>query len=280
MSVPVTKALIPMAGSNHDSLPLQTVLAADGLATPLIRHQIDELFAAGVREVCLVVSEGSHALVAPVLGDYGDRIQYVWQKQPLGFGHALWCARDWAGRDPVLVQVCDHVFLSSTAVSCVRQVAEAWAVRGASVCAVQRLKESEVPRVGVVAGKRLENQLDTYLLEAFLEKPTLTKAELLPHIPGLGSNEYLCSAGIFVVGPVFFDILGEFATGPADQLRWLAPAFTELMRRESLYGLEFQGRRINLEERFGLVRAQLALGLASPDRDALLTLLLEEAVRR
>ena len=277
---PVTKALIPMAGSSHVTLPLQTVLGADGLPSTVIQHQVSELFAAGIEKICLVVSDAVHALVAPVLAPYGDRIAFVWQREPRGFGHALWCARDWVERDPVMVQVCDHIFLSSSDLSCVRQLADAWSDQGASVCALKRIRESEVPRVGVVSGKRQDGNTDTYLLQAFLEKPSLTKAELLPHIPGLGSSEYLCSAGLFVLSPGFFAILEELqGTGEGEPLRWLAPALTELMRRESVYGFELKGRRINLEEPLGLVRAQVAMGLASSHRDLMFSLLLEESVR-
>jgi len=131
----------------------------------------------------------------------------------------------------------------------------------------------------VVSGQRLEGQ-GRFLLQAFLEKPSVTKAELLPHVSGLGSNEYLCSAGLFLLTPSFFDILDGFVKAQTpEKLRWLAPAFTELMKRQSLYGLEFEGRRINLEEPWGLVRAQIALGLQSADRDRLLALLVEESVR-
>ena len=180
----------------------------------------------------------------------------------------------------MLVQVCDHLFLSSGEVSCVRQMIEAWEARGSSICGIQRIKEVEVPRVGVVSGKRVDDEALLYLLDSFLEKPSLTKAELLPHIQGLGANEYFCSAGIFVLGASFFDILGGFAErGGVEELRWLAPALMELMRRESVYGREIEGRRINLEERFGLLRAQVAMGLASSHRDAVSTVMLEEALR-
>ncbi len=148
------------------------------------------------------------------------------------------------------------------------------------MCAVQRLRESEVPRVGVVSGKRQEGSQDTYLLEAFLEKPTLTKAELLSPVPGLAANEYLCSAGLFVLSPAFFSILNELAQAERwTELRSLAPALSELMRRESVVGLEFRGRRLNLEEPFGLVRALVAMGLARSDREVVLAMLLEESVR-
>jgi len=276
----VDKALIPMAGARHVTLPLQTVLGSDGLPSTVIQHQVSELVAAGIEQICLVVTDTVHALVAPVLAPFAHHITYIWQTELLGFGHALWCARDWVAGDPVVVQVCDHVFLSSVPASCVRQVVEAWSLRRASVCAVKRIREAEVPRVGVVSGKRLTGSGDTYLLEAFLEKPSLTKAELLPHVPGLGSSEYLCSTGLFALSPGFFEILDELHQKPeGEPLRWLAPAFTELMRRESLFGFELQGRRINLEEPFGLLRAQVAMGLASPHRDVLLSLLLEESVR-
>ena len=278
-AVPIVKALIPMARGNHASLPLQTVLGGDG-PVPVISHLISELLEAGIEEVCLVVNATSKALVAPILASYESHIHYVSQDEPRGFGHALWCAREWAGADPVLVQVCDHVFLSSIDASCVRQTIEAWEKGHSSICGIQRVREVEVPHVGVVSGKRVEGESNLYLLEAFLEKPSLTKAELLPHVPGLGANEYFCSAGIFVLSPLFFDILQGIAdSGRMEELRWLAPPLTELMRRESLFGLEVQGRRINLEEPLGLVRAQIAMGLASTDRATLLALMLEEAIR-
>ncbi len=280
MSVPkVTKALIPMAGRGHATVPLQTLTGVDGKTITVIEHQVAELLAAGIQEICLVVSEVARALVAPVLARFAGQISYVGQKDPKGFGHALWCAREWTGGQPVVVQVCDHVFLSSTSNSCVQQMTEEWNLRGASICAIQRLRESEVPRVGVVSGTRLEGDSRSFLLQAFLEKPSVTKAELLPHVSGLSSSQYLCSAGIFILSPAFFDILDEFRDSENGSLQWLAPALTELMKRESFYGLEFQGRRINLEEPLGLVRAQIAMGLNSPDRGRLLALMLEESVR-
>jgi UTP--glucose-1-phosphate uridylyltransferase len=259
---------------------LQTVLGPDARPVTVLVHQITELLASGIEEIGLVVSEAAHELTAGVLKPFGDRITFLWQNEPLGFGHALWQGKAWSSGEPVLVEVCDHVFLSSTSASCVGQVIDAWGARGASVCAIQRVREAEVSRVGVVAGQRLEGSPDTYLLQAFLEKPSLTKAELLPHVAGLGSSEYLCAAGLFVLSPGFFDVLDDLAaTTGSGSLRWLAPAFTELMRHESLYGLEYQGRRINLEEPFGLLRAQVAMSLGSADRDRVLALLLDESIR-
>lgn len=274
------QALIPLAAPQHQGLPLQSILGPDGRPVPVLIHQINALLAAGIEEVGLIVSTAVQALAAPVVASFGSRVTFLWQKEPKGFGHALWCAREWVGREPVLVQVCDHVFLSASDTSCVRQVIDAWEARGASICAVQRVREAEVSRSGIVSGKRVEGSDDTFLLQTFVEKPSLTKAELLPHVAGLGSSEYLSSAGLFALTPEFFDLLGVLADRREDGLlRWLAPAFTELMRRQSLYGLEFQGRRINLEEPLGLLRAQVALGLASPDRDQVLSLLLEESIR-
>lgn len=277
---PVRKALIPLAGAGHAALSLQTVMGPEARPVTVLVHQITELLAAGIDEIALVVSEAARDLASPVLKPFGDKITFLWQPEPRGFGHALWQSREWAAGAPVLVEVCDHVFLSTTAESCVAQILSAWKARGASVCAIQRIREAEVSRVGVVSGKRMEGSADTYQLQAFLEKPSLTKAELLPHVAGLGSSEYLCAAGLFVLSPGFFDILNDFAReGDEGQLRWLAPAFAELMRRETLYGLEYQGRRINLEEPFGLLRAQVAMSLASADRDRVLALLLEESIR-
>jgi UTP--glucose-1-phosphate uridylyltransferase len=280
-SAPVRKALIPLAGTHHASLALQTVLGPDARPVPVLVHQLNELAAAGIDEVGLIVSSPGRDLVAPVLEPFGDRVRYFFQEEPRGFGHALWGARSWVGRDPALVEVCDHLFLSTTAVTCVQQMVDAWRRGGAAVCAVQRVREPEVPRVGIVSGKRVEGSPDTYHLQAFLEKPSLTKAELLPHVSGLGSGEYLCAAGLYLFTPGVFDLFQEFVDrGEADQLRWLAPTFTQFMGRETFLGLEFQGRRINLEEPYGLLRAQVAMGLASADRDAVLSLLLEESLHR
>jgi UTP--glucose-1-phosphate uridylyltransferase len=277
---PARKALIPLGGTGHAALSLQTVLGPDARPVTVLVHQITELLDAGIDQIGLIVSDAARDLTAPVLKPFGGRITLVRQDEPRGFGHALWQARDWVAGDPAVVEVCDHVFLSTSADSCVRQVMTAWEARGASVCAIQRIRESEVSRVGVVSGKRLEGSSDTYLLQAFLEKPSLTKAELLPHVAGLASSEYLCAGGLFVLSPGFFTLLDELAArGDEAQLRWLAPALTELMRRQSLFGLEYQGRRINLEEPFGLLRAQVAMGLGSGDRDKVLALLLEESIR-
>ena len=110
-------------------------------------------------------------------------------------------------------------------------------------------------------------------VERILEKPAISKAELELITPGLRTGHYLCFFGIHVLTPAIFDILESHMSGAADYA--LTPALNELARRERYLAHEVKGVRYDLGQKFGLLRAQLALGIAGERQDEVLASVLE-----
>src|SRR5687767_15002292 len=103
----IRKAVITAAGRSQRALPLQTLVDRDGWQKSCLRIIVDEALSTGVEEVCVVVSPGDQAAYADAAGDAAGRLQFVEQARPLGYGHALLAAREFAGHDPFLHLVSD-----------------------------------------------------------------------------------------------------------------------------------------------------------------------------
>lgn len=273
----VRKAVLPLGGPNHASLPVQVLETQDGSKIPVLEYQIRTLLDAGIEEVALVLPASAPQIPGSLGKVFKGRVSACIQDKPAGFGHAVACARDWTAGEPFLVQVCDHMFFSRDSLSCAAQIIQVWMSRGSSVTALNRVNEREVPKLGLVVGRRLEGEERLYAVQEVLEKPSLTRAEQTPHVAGLRSNEYLCSSGLHVFTPLFMKILWKMQeAGQAEDLRWLDVAMAELMKHEVYLGMEIAGRRINLEEPYGLARAQIALALQSANPGVMMEILLEE----
>jgi UTP--glucose-1-phosphate uridylyltransferase len=136
-----------------------------------------------------------------------------------------------------------------------------------------------LPYYGTIGGKRAASRQGLYDVNLVIEKPTPTEAEQSLVVPGLRAAHYLCFFGMHVLTPGIMDVLAEQATNTQGNLQ-LAPALNVLAAKERYLAYELPGRRYNLGVKFGLLGAQIALGLAGSDREEVLTQLVEALAAR
>ncbi|HZP00615.1 MAG TPA: sugar phosphate nucleotidyltransferase [Terriglobia bacterium] len=269
----VRKAVITAAGANQRALPLQTLIH-DGVEKSVLGTLIEQALAANISDVCVIVWPGDEARYAQAAGSLAGAVRFVAQQKPRGYGHAIYCAREFVGDEPFLHIVGDHLYLSASKYGVQRlvQLAEAEAC---SVSGVQPTRESLLPRFGAVAGRRVPGRQGLYRVETVIEKPTPTEAEQRLMVPGIRAGYYLCYFGIHVLTPTVIDLLGRILADKPNESVTLSTALAELARQEQYLALEDVGRRYDLGARYGLLIAQLALALDGCDRDEVLSAMLQ-----
>ena len=272
----ISKAVITAAGRQQRALPLQTLIDSDGSEKPVLTILVEEVLRAGIEEICVVVCPGDASLYAEASGAYANRLTFVEQAEPRGYGHAVHCARDFCGSEPILHLVGDHLYVQLTETGCAERLVQVAETQSCAISAVQPSHESLLPFYGCVGGKRASGSPDLYVVEQVLEKPTPTDAEQWLIVPGLRAGHYLCFFGMHVLTPTVMDILGELidASRPEDGII-LADALAELARRERYLALEVEGQRYDVGVKYGMLVAQLALALNGREREEVLSRLLE-----
>lgn len=276
MPTKIRKALITAAGPGQRRLPLQSLTDRDGATKPALAIILDEMFAAGLERVGLVLAPGDRPAYEGVLSPYAERLVYLEQTRPHGYGHAVLCGREFIGGEPFLLQVSDHLYVSRIDKSCTQQLLELAEAESCAISAVQATHESQLRFYGTVSGTLRPGRAGVYQVESVIEKPTPTVAEQQCVVPGLRSGHYLCFFGMHVLTPTVFTLLADATTAAPDEKLGLTPALNQLAAREKYLAVEIAGRRADLEAHFGLLRAQIALGLHGSSREEVLALLTEE----
>ncbi|MCD6360057.1 MAG: UTP--glucose-1-phosphate uridylyltransferase [Armatimonadetes bacterium] len=272
----ISKAVITAAAPAQRSLPLQTLIDQDGEQRSVLGIIVSEALRAGIEEICVVVWPGDEDAYARVVGEHAGRLRFVHQAQPLGYGHAVYCAREFVGDDPFLHLVSDHLWVSRTGQGCAQKLVEVAEAEACSISAVQTTREALLPRYGAVGGQRLAGRQDLYKITTVIEKPTPTEAEQRLVVPGLRAGHYLCFFGMHVLTPVVMDILARDCEAAGAQGGiMLSPALAQLARREQYLALEAPGWRYDVGAKYGLLITQLALAVSGKDRDEILCQLLE-----
>ena len=272
----VSKAVITAAGKNQRMLPLQTLVDRDGISKSALAILAEEITAAGISEIAVIVCPGDEAAYSAAAGPLARQMRFIAQTEALGYGHAVHCAAEFTADDPFLLMVGDHLYTSRTEKSCTAQLLETAESAHCSVSAVQATHESKLPFYGSIGGRRVQGSDRLYEVETVIEKPTPTEAEQNLVVPGLRAGNYLCFFGMHVLTPSVMETLGrQLAAGQAD----LSAALAETARRERYLAHELQGRRHDLDLHYGLLTTQLALGLAGKDRDEVLSLIIEQLVQ-
>ena len=272
----IRKAVITAAARGQNQLPLQTLVDRDGSPKSALRIILEEAISSGVEAVCLVVRPDDQTAYSLAAGDLANRIHFVEQSHPRGYGHALFCAREFVGNDPFLHLVSDHLYVSRTKARCARQLVEVAESESCAVSAVQSTRESVLTHYGAIGGRRVPGTARTYEIEDVLEKPTPTEAEQKLIVPGLRQGHYLCFFGMHVLTPAVMNLLGEQIGQAKDGAPiQLSPALAALAQKERYLALEVQGVRYNIGLKYGLLVAQLALALDGKDREEVLAQMVE-----
>lgn len=274
----IRKALITAAGRDQRTLPLQTLVDRDGVPKTALGIIIEEALAAGVEEIGVVIQPGDQSAYASTAGAHAQRLRFIEQANPRGYGHAVVCGREFTDSEPFLLLVGDHVYVSDETGGCARQLVELAASEACAVSAVQPTHESKLPYFGAVGGRRLPAAKGLYEITDVLEKPTPTEAEQRVIVPGLRAGHYLCFFGMHVLTPAVMNLLAELLAGSGPV--HLSAALARLARRERYLAYEIAGRRHDIGAKYGLLTAQIALGLSGPERDEILGGLVELLAQR
>jgi len=272
----ITKAVITAAGRTQRTLPLQTVTDRDGVDKTVLHILAEETFQAGIDEVCVVVCPGDERPYAEAVGAYANRLTFVQQDEPLGYGHAVWCARQFTGDEPFLHLVSDHLYVNGGPTGCAQDLVEMAVAQNCAVSAVQPSHESLLPYYGCVAGRRVRGATGLYEVDTVMEKPTPTEAEQYLVVSGLRAGYYLCFFGMHVLTPAVQEILSQCMAEAAGQRQvTLSEALAVLARRERYLAMESQGLRYDVGVKYGILTAQLALALSGKDSELVLSRIIE-----
>ena len=298
----VRKAVIPAAGHATRQYPVSAcvrkglfpVIDRDGLPKPVLQLAVEEALAGGIEEIAIVVNPGDEeayrAAFCRLLGEryqafadkpwalemsahlqkLGERITFLHQTEPHGYGHAVWCARDWVGDEPFLVILGDHVFMSGTETPCAKQLLDAFRVLRKSVSGLQRIGPDALCRFGTVRAIPSELHDRTYRLQSIVEKPSLEYAREHLVINTLPRDTYLGWLGQHVVTPAIFECLDEQICMADRAEIGFTEAQAALCEREEYYGLEIDGTAHDTGQPGTYLCALLQIGLQGPYREQLL----------
>ncbi len=271
----LNKAVITAAGPDQTRLPLQRFVDLDGSEKTALQIIVEELSAAGVKEVAVVVRPGDQAAYTDTAANLPIDLAFIEQPAPRGYGHALCCAAPFIGDQPFVHLVSDHLYISGESRRCTQQLIEMARAEDCAVSAVQPTRENMLAYYGTIGGRRVEGRSDLYAIEKVVEKPTPTEAEQQLLVPGLRAGHYLCLFGMHVLTPLVMEILTEHVGQSNGKSIGLSPALSQLAARERYLALELNGTRYNIGVKYGLLMAQLALALHGDEREEVLAKLVE-----
>jgi len=275
----VKKAIIPAAGWGTRFLPATKAQPKEMLPIvdkPAIQYTVEEAVASGIEDIIIVTGRNKRAIedhfdrateLEMVLKEKGQHdllnliedisnlvdIHYVRQKEALGLGHAIYCARKFIGDEPFAVLLGDD--LIDAEVPCLRQLMDIYDQYQASVLAVQEVRREDVSRYGIVkpmtgddtAGKNY------FRVEDLVEKPAVDEAP---------SN--FAVIGRYIINPEVFEILGRIKPGAGGEIQ-LTDALGELVKTQPIYACVFNGERYDVGDKLGFLEATVMYALANPE---------------
>ncbi len=286
MSKPIRKAIFPVAGLGTRFLPATKAMPKEMLTVvdrPIIQHVADEARAGGIEHFIFVTGRNKG-----VIEDHFDRqfeleevlrrrnklaeleelekyqpfpgaTSFTRQQEPKGLGHAVWCARDIAGKEPFALLLPDVIVLQNGE-GCLGQMIRVYGQLGEkygpdakiNIVAVEEVAPHETSSYGVVG---LESQEDDRLwrIKSMVEKPAAG-----------ASPSNLIILGRYILQPEIFDILKTQTTGAGNEIQ-LTDAMKTLMQDQMFFAYKYKGRSYDCGSKLGFLSANVAFALARPD---------------
>ena len=273
----VRKAVIPAAGFSTRLFPaskgiikeLFPIVDSEGRAKPAIMALIEEAINAGVEEVCLIVQrrdleffEDFFNTPPPIenynrlskedqvycqyLMDLGRQVTVIAQEVQEGFGHAVFCAKEWVDAEPFLLMLGDHLYASDSETSCTRQLLDVYDRVGHSVVGLKTSSIEELHNSGCVNGVWQGDSLLS--VTEFYEKPPVEYARKHLHVDRMEEDLFLTVFGLYVLAPQIFDYLEEHITHNLRERGefQLTPCLDTLRKEGNFSGYVLKGRRFDI----------------------------------
>lgn len=273
--MPVRKAVILAAGLGTRLLPATKSTPKESLPLvdkPLIQYAVEEVAAAGIRQVIMITSASKKAIedhfdrsfeLEQALRDKGDRVRlaelerlsaladivYIRQREQNGVGHAVLQARDVVGNEPFALLFPDDVIMADIPVT--KQMIDVFEERGGSVLAVQPVPDSEVESYGIIGGAAVGDRL--IKVDQLVEKPRLEDAP-----------SRLAIVGRYVLTPEIFAAIENTPPGAGHEIQ-ITDAIAALMSQQPVFAYEFEGRRYDTGRPLGMLTAAVEIGLRRAD---------------
>ena len=285
----IRKAVFPAGGLGTRFLPATKVIPKEMLALvdkPIIQYGVEEAVASGIEHIVIVTSRGKGAMedhfdisyeLDAILERKGNepgasperkrklaellavsrgvaglaRISYVRQKEPLGLGHAVLCAKELVGDEPFAVVLPDDVI--DAQVPCLKQMMDVFDERGGSVLATMTIEGPAISAYGVLAGSEDPENLRVFNCTGMVEKPKFE------HAP---SQQAII--GRYVLTPRIFELLEQTPPGAGGEIQ-LTDGIRELLNEEKVFGYNFDGKRYDAGDKFGMLQATVEFALKRAD---------------
>lgn len=287
----VRKAVFPVAGRGTRFLPATKAVPKEMLPLidrPLIGYAVEEALRSGVEELIFVTAPGKEAIIEHFAADPElvrslersgkssiarlveseslpkGRIHVVIQEQPLGLGHAIWCAREFVGDEPFAVILPDDVIMSQR--PCVAQLIDAHRRVGGNVAAVMDVPRAETANYGVLDVDHDDGRLAR--CKGLVEKPAPEK-----------SPSTLSIIGRYILQPTIFAELTKKTVGSGGEIQ-ITDALANAMVHEPFHGVRFEGRRFDCGKKEGWLEATVAYALKRRDLAPVMTDILQSYANR
>lgn len=277
----IKKAVFPVAGLGTRFLPATKAMPKEMLPVvdkPLIQYAVEEALASGIEQIIFVTGSGKTALenhfdrqyeledtlrkrgkdkllkTIETLVPRSGTIIYTRQSEPLGLGHAIWCARDVVGDEPFAVLLADDLIQSDVPV--LHQMIKEFDRLRASMVATIEVPKEETSRYGILEPEQAHN--GTVRIKSMIEKPSPEEAP---------SN--LAAIGRYIFTPKIFHYLGKQEKGAGNEIQ-LTDSMASLLAEQPIFGYRFEGTRFDCGDKAGFQMANLAFALENPElRDTL-----------
>ena len=274
---PVRKAVFPVAGMGTRFLPATKAVPKEMLPVvdkPVIQYAVEEAREAGIEQFVFITGRGKHIIadhfdhayeleallsqrdkttelnslleMLPTTGSVG----FIRQQQPLGLGHAVWCARHFVGNEPFAVLLPDDLMVGKPG-ALSQMIASYNQVGGGIIVAAEEKPKEEIKRYGVVKPGASQGNATEVL--GMVEKPA-TGTE--------PSN--LCVIGRYILQPEIFSILDRQERGAGNEIQ-LTDAMAQLIGKTPFHAVKTDCARYDCGDKVGFLHANIAVGLSRPD---------------
>ncbi|WP_404987642.1 UTP--glucose-1-phosphate uridylyltransferase GalU [Clostridium culturomicium] len=276
MEKKIRKAIIPAAGLGTRFLPATKAQPKEMLPIvdkPTLQYIIEECVASGIEEILIITGRNKKSIedhfdksveleleleksgkeeMLKMVRDITDmiNIHFIRQKEPRGLGHAIHCAKTFVGDEPFAVLLGDDIVYNDEK-PCLKQLIDCYNECGTSVLGVQTVDRSQVNKYGIVGGEQVSDRV--YKVSDLVEKPKVEEAP---------SN--VAILGRYIITPRIFEILETTAPGKGNEIQ-LTDALLTLVKEESMYAYDFEGKRYDAGDKLGYLQATVEYALRRPE---------------